>query len=120
MQKNKIITDADKKLILRSIISSNDCGLPCRQTKRTAHSVHTRPRNGRKLWAESTAMAKGITRDRMALWNLFYGSVFSWRNYLRSAAKMRNTLLTLALPKRLARGPKAGMHQAEQRSTNSH
>src|SRR6266403_4774077 len=81
-QKNKIITDADKKLILRSILSSNGCGLPCRQTKRTAHSVHTRPRNGRKLWAESTAMAKGITRDRMALWNLFYGSVFSWRNYL--------------------------------------
>jgi hypothetical protein len=34
--------------------------------------------------------------------------------------KMSNTLLTLALPKRMASGPKAGMHQAEQRSSNSH
>src|SRR6267142_4359689 len=98
MQKNKIITDADKKLILRSIISSNGCGLPCRQTKRTTHSVHTRPRNGGKLWAESTAMAKGITRDRMALLNLFYGRAFSRGNYLLNATKMSSTLLTLALP----------------------
>src|SRR4030088_1183321 len=41
-QKNKIITDASKKLILRSIMPSYDCGLPGRQPERTAHSIHTR------------------------------------------------------------------------------
>src|ERR1700704_4275041 len=40
-QKNKIITDAGKKLILRSILPSYDCGLPGRQPERTAHSIHT-------------------------------------------------------------------------------
>jgi hypothetical protein len=49
----------------------------------------------------------------MIHWNLIYASVFSRGNYLWSATKMSSTLLTLALPRRPARVPNAGMHMAE-------
>jgi hypothetical protein len=81
MQKDKIITDAGKKLILRNMLSSYNCGLPGRQPERTAHSIHTRWGNAGKLWAESTAMPKGITQGGMALGNLIHGSVFNWGDY---------------------------------------